>query len=66
MRNYLIGIVLDALKSLLESEKIREYIEQLKDFIAEWVEAKLRSVVADSENTFDDELLQLILDALKK
>ena len=65
-KQWIIGMLMDGLKSLIESGKLEIYWESLKEQIIKWLEPTLRAAAARSETEIDDKIVDLVIDALRK
>ena len=66
MKSWIIGLIMESVQELIESGKVAVWLEMLREQVIEWVEPTLKQLAAQSENTLDDKLVDIIIAALRK
>ncbi|MHA2069019.1 MAG: hypothetical protein ACXABY_32045 [Candidatus Thorarchaeota archaeon] len=65
-KQWIIGLIMEAVRELIESGRVAEWLDMLKAEILKWVEPQLRAVAAQSENDLDDKLVDIIIAFMRK
>ena len=66
IKSWIVNYLIEAAKELLESGQIAEWLDAAKGQALEWLQPKLRELAAQSDNTLDDALVDIIIQFLKK
>jgi hypothetical protein len=66
MKQWIIGLIMEAVRELIESGRVQSYLDMLKAEILKWLEPQLRALAAQSENDLDDKIVDIIISFLRK